>query len=99
MLSRLSTAAPRRRAARLKKLLDVRGYRPMKRDSRLPQAIIDLGDSFGLQVVAEGIEHEFQRRRLLELGCRLGQGHRFGRPMPAAKPAALLRPTTAAAPF
>ena len=68
-------------------------------DSKLAQAIIDLGDSFGLQVVAEGIEHESQRRRLLELGCRLGQGYHFARPMPAGKLAQLLRPAIAAAPF
>ncbi len=54
-------------------------------DSKLAQAIIDLGESFGLEVVAEGIEHELQRRRLLELGCRLGQGFWFARPMPAVE--------------
>jgi diguanylate cyclase (GGDEF)-like protein len=59
-------------------------------DSTLAQAIIDLGESFGLQVVAEGIEHEGQRRRLIELGCRLGQGFCFARPMPAEDVAALL---------
>ena len=59
-------------------------------DSKLAQAIIDLGDSFGLQVVAEGIEHESQRLRLIELGCRLGQGYHFARPVPADELSALL---------
>jgi diguanylate cyclase (GGDEF)-like protein len=59
-------------------------------DSKLAQAIIDLGDSFNLQVVAEGIEHELQRRRLIELGCRLGQGFCFAGPMPAAELTELL---------
>ncbi|MFP5361120.1 MAG: putative bifunctional diguanylate cyclase/phosphodiesterase [Thermoleophilia bacterium] len=59
-------------------------------DSKLAQAIIDLGDSFGLHVVAEGIEHELQRQRLIALGCRLGQGYCFARPMPARELSALL---------
>jgi EAL domain-containing protein (putative c-di-GMP-specific phosphodiesterase class I) len=61
-------------------------------DSKLARAIIDLGESFDLQVVAEGIEHDAQRRRLLELGCRLGQGFRFARPMPARELSALIAP-------
>jgi EAL domain-containing protein (putative c-di-GMP-specific phosphodiesterase class I) len=59
-------------------------------DSTLAQAIIDLGDSFDLQVVAEGVEHESQRKRLIELGCRIGQGFHFARPMPAHELSALL---------
>jgi diguanylate cyclase (GGDEF)-like protein len=59
-------------------------------DAALARAIIDLGQSFELAVVAEGIEREEQRMRLLELGCDLGQGFLFARPMePAAVPAIL----------
>ncbi len=61
-------------------------------DSKLAQAIIDLGDSFGLEVVAEGIEHALQRRRLIELGCRFGQGFCFAAPMPANELSVLLDP-------
>jgi diguanylate cyclase (GGDEF)-like protein len=50
-------------------------------DSTLARAIIDLGESFSLTVVAEGIEREAQRRRLLELGCGAGQGFLFTRPV------------------
>lgn len=50
-------------------------------DSTLARAIIDLGDSFQLKVIAEGIEREEQRRRLLALGCRLGQGFHFTCPL------------------
>jgi EAL domain-containing protein (putative c-di-GMP-specific phosphodiesterase class I) len=35
-----------------------------------------------MQVVAEGIETEDQRRTLLEMGCELGQGYLLGRPAP-----------------
>jgi EAL domain-containing protein (putative c-di-GMP-specific phosphodiesterase class I) len=52
-------------------------------DAALARAIIDLGQSFELSVVAEGIEREEQRLRLLELGCRLGQGFLFARPVPS----------------
>jgi diguanylate cyclase len=47
------------------------------------RAILDLGRSFGLEVVAEGIEEDVQRERLLALGCTSGQGFLFARPMPA----------------
>jgi diguanylate cyclase (GGDEF)-like protein len=57
---------------------DIDGADP---DSTLARAIIDLGDSFSLTVVAEGIEREDQRRRLLELGCGAGQGFLFTRPI------------------
>jgi EAL domain-containing protein (putative c-di-GMP-specific phosphodiesterase class I) len=43
-------------------------------------------------VVAEGVETLSQQRRLIELGCDLGQGYLFGRPEPASKePFRLLR--------
>ncbi len=52
-------------------------------DAGLVQTILTLGETLGLDVVAEGIEREDQRDRLLELGCRLGQGFLFGHPMDA----------------
>jgi diguanylate cyclase (GGDEF)-like protein len=65
-------------------------------DATLAQAIIDLGESFDLQVIAEGVEHESQRQRLLELGCSHGQGYYFSRPMPACEFGALLTASSAA---
>jgi diguanylate cyclase (GGDEF)-like protein len=56
----------------------------------LLRAIIDLADIFGLRVVAEGIERHEQRARLLELGCKLGQGHLLAEPLDAADADALL---------
>jgi EAL domain-containing protein (putative c-di-GMP-specific phosphodiesterase class I) len=52
-------------------------------ESALARAIIDLGESFQLRVVAEGIEQEEQLAKLVALGCQLGQGYLFARPMPA----------------
>ncbi len=44
-------------------------------------AIIALADHLGLDVVAEGIETREQIATLIELGCRLGQGFYFARPL------------------
>jgi EAL domain-containing protein (putative c-di-GMP-specific phosphodiesterase class I) len=44
------------------------------------RAIVALGRSLGLAVVAEGIEDVRQLQALRELGCELGQGYLFGRP-------------------
>ena len=47
-------------------------------------AIIALGRSLGLKIVAEGIEEPWQLVRLRTLGCELGQGYYFARPTDAA---------------
>jgi diguanylate cyclase (GGDEF)-like protein/PAS domain S-box-containing protein len=46
-------------------------------------AMIHLGKSFDLEIVAEGIEHPEQERQLCQLGCTCGQGYFYWRPMPA----------------
>jgi diguanylate cyclase (GGDEF)-like protein/PAS domain S-box-containing protein len=53
-------------------------------DSTIVEAVVRLGQSLGLNVVAEGIESPLQLSRLRELGCDRGQGYLFGRPRPAA---------------
>ncbi|OFW59196.1 MAG: hypothetical protein A2133_00370 [Actinobacteria bacterium RBG_16_64_13] len=58
--------------------------------SAVARAIIGLADSLDLNVVAEGIEHEEQRDSLVDLGCRLGQGFHFARPMDAERASAFL---------
>jgi diguanylate cyclase (GGDEF)-like protein len=50
-------------------------------DSGLAAAIIGLGNSLNLDVVAEGIELPEQMAALRNLGCELGQGFLFARPM------------------
>jgi len=47
------------------------------------RAIKALAGSLDMQVIAEGIETETQRRVLQALGCELGQGFLFGEPQPA----------------
>jgi diguanylate cyclase (GGDEF)-like protein len=60
-------------------------------DDSFVDAILRLGDSLGLATVGEGIEHPAQAERLRQLGCRLGQGYLFGRPMPAEDAERLVR--------
>jgi diguanylate cyclase (GGDEF)-like protein len=50
-------------------------------EAALTNAILRIADLLGLQVIAEGIEHEAQARELDRLGCPLGQGFHFARPL------------------
>ena len=49
----------------------------------LANAVVGLGATLALEVVAEGIEVPEQGRRCATLGCDLGQGFLFARPMDA----------------
>jgi diguanylate cyclase (GGDEF)-like protein/PAS domain S-box-containing protein len=46
------------------------------------EAIIALGNSLDMEIVAEGIETREHQEHLLQSGCRFGQGYFFGKPMP-----------------
>ena len=46
-------------------------------------AIVALGHTLGLRIIAEGIEEAAQADRLRGLGCELGQGFFFARPVEA----------------
>ncbi len=54
------------------------------------EAILQLSDRLGLDVVAEGVETQQQMELLRRLGCHLLQGYRISRPLPAAEVAMLL---------
>lgn len=49
----------------------------------LVEAVISIADSLGLQVIAEGVETEEQRQRLMAMGCRAGQGYLWNRALSA----------------
>ncbi|WP_031374072.1 EAL domain-containing response regulator [Lysobacter antibioticus] len=58
------------------------GAAPLGEHGRvLFQSAIGLGRRLGLTVTAEGVETETEARLALELGCHLGQGYFYGRPM------------------
>jgi EAL domain-containing protein (putative c-di-GMP-specific phosphodiesterase class I) len=59
-------------------------------DNTFVDAILRLAGSLGLETVGEGIEHVAQVRRLRQLGCGLGQGYLFSRPMTADEVSELL---------
>jgi len=53
-----------------------------RRARAIVESIIRLGIDLDVAVVAEGIERQIQARMLVDMGCRIGQGHLFGQAMP-----------------
>ncbi len=50
----------------------------------LATAIIAMGKSLGMELIAEGVEHLDQANFLLARGCHKAQGYLYGHPMSAA---------------
>jgi diguanylate cyclase (GGDEF)-like protein len=59
-------------------------------DEAIVKAVITLGASMGMKVVAEGVEDAEQLAALENYGCDQVQGYHFGRPMPAGEVAGFL---------
>ncbi len=53
-------------------------------DTRIMRAVVDLAHDFHLEVVAEGVETDFELASLRQLGCDLVQGFLLGKPAPPA---------------
>jgi EAL domain-containing protein (putative c-di-GMP-specific phosphodiesterase class I) len=60
----------------------VRDMQDHPQNASIIRAIVTLGESLGLAVIAEGVESTAQREALLALGCRHFQGYLFGKPTP-----------------
>lgn len=56
-----------------------------QKDRAIVEATLMLGKSLGLSVVAEGVENWRQQRCLMRMGCHIGQGYLYGKPMAAEK--------------
>lgn len=63
----------------------VQGLGQSQEATALCRAMLEMGKACGLQVTAEGVETEDQRRILTELGYIRGQGYLFSRPKPEAE--------------
>lgn len=63
----------------------VRDITKDKNDETIIQTIIKMGQTLGLEVIAEGVETEEQYNMLKQHGCRNFQGYLFGKPMPIAE--------------
>jgi len=60
-------------------------------NQRIVSAVLQLAEQLGVRTIAEGIEQELQAELLKSLGCKLGQGYLYAKPMPAAEFRELLR--------
>jgi EAL domain-containing protein (putative c-di-GMP-specific phosphodiesterase class I) len=60
-------------------------------DMAITAAIVALGQTLDLEVIAEGVETEEQARFLAETGCEMFQGYLFAKPLPAAEIAGMLQ--------
>ncbi|WP_419226649.1 putative bifunctional diguanylate cyclase/phosphodiesterase [Alteromonas sp. OM2203] len=59
-------------------------------DVPLVSAIINIAESLGMVTVAEGIEHEAALKKLEEMGCDVGQGFYWSKPVPEKQIEALI---------
>jgi len=64
----------------------------------LCETIVELSRRFGLKTVAEGIETVHESHKLQGIGCQVGQGYLFSRPMPKGQLIGLMRQRLMAAP-
>jgi EAL domain-containing protein (putative c-di-GMP-specific phosphodiesterase class I) len=62
----------------------VSGLGVSAQDDAIVRAVIDLAHAVGVSVVAEGVETEAQASALRAMGCDLGQGFLWSRPVEAA---------------
>jgi diguanylate cyclase (GGDEF)-like protein len=60
-------------------------------DTTIVRAIIQLGKSLGMQVIAEGVETSAQEAYVISEGCHEGQGYLYSKPLPARELLAFLK--------
>jgi PAS domain S-box-containing protein len=68
----------------------IRSMTSMRENRKIVASIIGLGHSLSFSTVAEGVETQRQADMLVALGCDIGQGWLFGRPVPAESVPALI---------
>jgi EAL domain-containing protein (putative c-di-GMP-specific phosphodiesterase class I) len=63
----------------------IKGLPQDPQDAAIVKTILNLGESLGLEVLAEGVETKEQHDFLIGQGCRQGQGYLYACPAPANK--------------
>ncbi|WP_119395778.1 putative bifunctional diguanylate cyclase/phosphodiesterase [Salinibius halmophilus] len=53
------------------------------KDEAIVAAMLDVGEKLGMQVIAEGVEHDHEISKLKRLNCQLVQGFYFSKPLPS----------------
>ncbi len=64
--------------------------KPDGTNAEIVNTIVMLAHNLGLNVVAEGIEEDYQLQHLYSIGCDFAQGYYFAKPMPAHEALAIL---------
>lgn len=59
------------------------GYRGEQ--SKLVTSVVEIANSLGMSVLAEGVESKETAHMLVDIGCPIQQGYYHGKPMPAAE--------------
>ena len=72
----------------------VKGLGEDVEDTAIVRMIIELAHTLGMEVIAEGVEAEEQAELLRGMGCDMGQGVYFSKPLPPEEIPALLSPNT-----
>jgi EAL domain-containing protein (putative c-di-GMP-specific phosphodiesterase class I) len=57
---------------------------PHDHNDAIIRAIVAMARSLRLELIAEGVETAAQQAFLAAEGCQMGQGYRFGKPVPPA---------------
>lgn len=55
---------------------------PIQNDEAIVRTIISLGQAYGFNIIAEGVENKAQLNHLAQLGCQAYQGYYFSKPLP-----------------
>lgn len=62
-----------------------------RQSSAIVEALILIAGRLGMKIIAEGIETGAQAEHVLAMGCRLGQGYHYSKPVPQQVASDLLR--------
>ncbi len=76
----------------------IRSMNDQRESRKITAAVAGLGQSLGLIAIAEGIENKMHVDMLFYMGCELGQGYFYSRPVPFNEVSALIAKNTLSAP-